>query len=164
MNVVLIGMPGCGKSTVGVLLAKRLGARFEDTDLLLQQQAGKRLQQMLDEEGREAVLTLEERVMLGLDGENTVIATGGSAVYSRAGMVHLKENGRAIYLRLPLERVAERLGDYSARGVVDGDRLTLKELYERRTPLYEQWADAAVDADRPMEEVVEAVIAAIHMK
>ena len=161
MNVILIGMPGCGKSTVGVLLAKRLGYHFEDTDLILQRQAGKRLQEMLDEEGRDAVLAREEGVLLGFAGDETVLATGGSAVYSAAGMARLKERGRAIYLRLPLAKVAERLGDYSARGVVDGNRLTLAQLYDKRTPLYEAWADATVDADRPMEAVVDAILAAL---
>lgn len=162
MNVILIGMPGCGKSTVGVLLAKRLGYHFADTDLLLQRVGGKRLQQMLDEDGRDAVLALEEAVMLGFDEDEAVIATGGSAVYSRAGMEKLKQNGVAVYLRLPLEEVARRLGDYSARGVVDGDTLTLAQLYDKRTPLYAAYADQTVDAGQPMEVVVDTILAAIQ--
>ena len=162
MNVILIGMPGCGKSTVGVLLAKRLGYHFADTDLLLQRVGGKRLQQMLDEDGRDAVLALEEAVMLGIDEDEAVIATGGSAVYSRAGMEKLKQNGVAVYLRLPLEEVARRLGDYSARGVVDGDTLTLAQLYDKRTPLYAAYADQTIDAGQPMEVVVDTILAAVQ--
>ena len=116
-NVILIGMPGCGKSTVGVVLAKALGMDFIDADLVIQRSAGKRLSALIDELGDEGFRQLENRVNAGIEAENTVIATGGSVVYGQEAMEHLRAIGQVIYLQLSYEQIEERLGDLHARGV-----------------------------------------------
>ena len=158
MNLILIGMPGCGKSTVGVVLAKRLGFRFADTDLLIQEKSGCLLQEVIDSFGSKALLKLEEEVLLGWVGDNTVVATGGSAVYSDIGMEHLRENGKVVYIKLSLEQVEKRLGNLSTRGVAGAESHSLEQLYDERTPLYERYADVVVKADRlTIEQTIEAV-------
>lgn len=141
MNLILIGMPGAGKSTVGVLLAKELGYDFVDTDLLIQNSCEKKLHELLLEDGIDAFKQLEGRVLSELCVDRTVIATGGSAVYSDAGMAHLKQSGKVLYLSLPYPLLRDRLGDYTHRGIVLSPGQTLKDLYDERTPLYEQYAD-----------------------
>lgn len=147
MNITLIGMPGCGKSTIGVLLAKALGYRFLDTDLLIQEKENRLLSDILQEEGLERFIEIENQINAQVDVKRTVIAPGGSAIYGREAMEHFKEIGKIVYISLSYETVADRLGDLKARGVAMKDGQTLKQLYEERCPLYEQYADVVIHAD-----------------
>lgn len=161
-NVVLIGMPGSGKSTVGVLLAKRLGLGFIDTDLLIQEHAGRTLQEIVDGDGYQALRRIEEQVLLKLEVQRQVISTGGSAVYSDLAMQHLKADGVVVFLDIPLEIVLERIGDYSARGISRGPDQSLDDLFTERFELYSRAADVAIDCvGRNHEEVCEAVLEAL---
>jgi len=161
-SVVLIGMPGAGKSTVGVLVAKYLGLGFVDTDLLIQERAGRRLQQILDTDGYRELRRLEEEAILALDDRGAVIATGGSAVYSEQAMRHLGELGKVVFLNAGCELLAARIDDYERRGIANPGGQRFEEIYRERTPLYEQYADAVVAVDGlTHEEVARAVLAAI---
>lgn len=140
-NIVLIGMPGCGKSTVGVLLAKALQMDFVDTDIVLQQQQGKKLQEIIDQVGNDAFLKLEEDCVCGLECDQTVVATGGSVVYGKEAMRRLHENGLVVYIRLPYEEIERRLSNLATRGVTLKKGQTLRNLYDERIPLYEAEAD-----------------------
>ena len=146
-NIVLLGMPGSGKSTVGVLLAKSLGMRFVDTDLLIQEQEGKLLREIIRDEGLEQFIAIENRVNAEVMAENSVIAPGGSAIYGQEAMEHFKEIGEVVYLKLSYRSVARRLGDLTKRGVVFRPGQTLKALYKERCPLYEKYADYVVECD-----------------
>ena len=146
-NITLIGMPGAGKSTLGVVLAKILGYEFLDSDLLIQKEEKRRLYQIIDEEGEEGFKTIENRVNASIDTENTVIATGGSVVYCSEAMEHLKSIGKVVYLSLSLESLEKRLGNLKKRGVLLKEGQTLKSLYEERVPLYEKYADIVVDEE-----------------
>lgn len=158
-NVVLIGMPGVGKSTVGVILAKVLGYQFVDADLVIQEEEGKLLKEIIEEVGTEGFIQVENRVNSSLDVKHSIIATGGSVVYGKEAMEHLKEIGTVVYLRLPFEVLDQRLSDIKGRGVVLKDGQTLKDLFEERTPLYEQYADVIVDEYQlNVEETVEKII------
>ena len=145
MNIILIGMPGCGKSTVGVVLAKETGYAFLDTDLLIQKREGLLLQEIIDYKGLPSFLRIEEEVLLSVDCENTVIATGGSAVYSEAAMAHLKSLGIVVYLNVPEKEIERRLRNLNSRGVAGAKDKTLSQLYAERIPLYEQYADFIID-------------------
>lgn len=147
MNVILIGMPGSGKSTVGVVLAKLLGLHFCDTDLVLQQHCGKKLQEIIRTEGDAAFFRHEEDVLATLDVQDTVIATGGSAVYYDRAMQHLKAGGKCVYLKVAADEIERRLANFSDRGVVIADGMTLADLYVERKPLYEKYADITVSAE-----------------
>ncbi len=161
-NVVLIGMPYVGKSTVGVLLAKALSREFIDTDLIIQARRGRRLQEIIDAEGLDAFCRLEQETVLSLDSRRSVIATGGSVVYSPEAMAHLKCHGVIVYLRLDLDRLLQRVSGLDSRGVVKSPGQTIEELYRQRQPLYESWAQATIDCGGlSHERVVGAVIAAI---
>jgi len=158
-NIVLVGMPAVGKSTVGVLLAKRLGRYFLDTDVFIQAVAGRTLQQIIDTDGLENFCRLEAEHILGIDRTNCVIATGGSAVYSEDAMNHLKETGQIVYLNLPLDMIKKRLTDLNVRGVVISEGKTLDDLYKQRTSLYKKWADITIDClNLTHEQVVEKII------
>lgn len=146
-NVILIGMPGAGKSTVGVVLAKRLGYTFLDSDLVIQQKYGRLLHELISEHGVEGFWKIENDVNAGLTCDRTVIATGGSAIYGKEAMEHLRSMGTVVYLRLTLEQIAERLGDLTERGVTLREGQDLKALYEERTPLYEKYAHVIIDCD-----------------
>ena len=146
-NVILIGMPGAGKSTVGVVLAKRLGYRFIDSDLVIQEHYGKLLQDLIEEEGTEGFWQIEDEVNATMKGKKTVIATGGSAVYGNKAMQHFHRMGIIVYLKLSYEEIAERVGDLHSRGVTLREGQTLRELYEERLPLYERYADLTVECD-----------------
>ncbi len=153
--VSLIGMPGVGKSTAGVLLAKATGRRFVDTDVLLQVRTGRHLSEILAAEGREAFLALEEAAVLDLDPRGCVVATGGSVVYSEAAMRHVAAAGPVVHLDLDLARLERRIEDLQVRGVVMAPDETLEELEAERRPLYQRWADLTVDtADRTQDQVV----------
>ena len=157
-NIVLLGMPGSGKSTVGVLLAKRRGKRFVDTDLLIQEQEGRLLSEIIKEEGIDRFIEIENRVNAAVVAENSVIAPGGSAIYGAEAMEHFKEIGEIVYLKLSYRSVARRLGDLTKRGVVFRPGQSLKELYKERCPLYEKYADYVVECDgKEIGEALEAV-------
>lgn len=158
-NIILIGMPASGKSTVGVILAKTLGMNFIDTDLLFQTKTGELLQNMIDGKGMRAFLQAEEDTLLSIKAENTVIATGGSAVYSEAAMTHLASLGVIVYLELSFETIQIRMDNINTRGIAMGPGETLQSLYEKRIPLYERYADILVNIERlTIEESVKAVI------
>ena len=148
-NIVLIGMPGAGKSTLGIVLAKILNKNFVDADLLIQNQCDKTLQKIIDALGPEGFIAVENEVLSEIYAENTVIATGGSAVYSDAAMRHLAEIGAVVYLEISYESLVSRLNDLQERGVVlkGGISMSLRELYDERKPLYQQYADITVNVD-----------------
>lgn len=153
-NIVLIGMPGAGKSTVGVVLAKRLGCDFLDTDVLIQARQGRRLQEIIGTEGLSTFRQIEEATLLGLDCRGTVIATGGSAVYSEGGMAALKAKGTIVFLDLPLEELQRRVRDMDTRGMVIDPGETFADLFARRCPLYRRWAEITIDGrGRSVEEL-----------
>jgi shikimate kinase len=145
-NIVLIGMPGSGKSTVGVLLAKRLSRGFVDTDLLIQTVQGRSLQRIVDTDGYLALREIEARILTGLDCSNQVIATGGSAAYSHPAMTHLKQNGIVVFLHADLETLNKRVHDFSERGLAKSPDQTLDDLYRERYSLYSRYADITIDS------------------
>lgn len=147
-NIVLIGMPGCGKSTVGVVLAKNMGLRFLDSDICIQEQENRLLHEIIASKGMDGFLAIENKVNASLNVKNHVIATGGSAIYGQEAMEHLKEIGTVVYLKLPYEEIKERLGDLVKRGVTFREGQTLLDLYEERVPLYEKYADITIDCDK----------------
>ena len=146
-NIILIGMPGSGKSTCGVVAAKLLLKNFFDTDLLIQNREGRRLQQIIDEKGLDYFARAEEEAVLSLDIAGTVIATGGSAVYSPAAMEHLRRMGKVIYLHLEYETMCRRIQNLDSRGVVLQAGYTLQDMYKERLPLYRRYADAVIKCD-----------------
>jgi shikimate kinase len=157
-NIVLIGMPGAGKSTVGVILAKVLGYHFIDSDLLIQEQEQCLLKDIIDRDGLEGLIAVEEQVNSEINSENSVIATGGSVIYGNKAMEHLRNIGVVVYIRLSYETIENRLGNIKQRGVVFREGQTLKSLYEERCPLYEKYAHVIIDAEGlGMEEVMEKI-------
>ena len=160
-NIVLIGMPGAGKSTVGVVLAKVVGHRFVDSDLVIQETYGKLLHELITEHGLDGFLEIENQVNAGLDMEKSIIATGGSVIYGEEAMKHLKEIGLVVYLKLSLESIADRLGDLQQRGVALKEGWGLKELYEERVPLYEKYADLVIDCEgKSIRKITEEIAGA----
>lgn len=158
-NIVLIGMPGVGKSTIGVILAKVLGFQFLDADLLIQQQEGKLLREIIAEVGTEGFIQIENRVNAGIDCSKSIIATGGSVVYGREAMEHLKEIGTVVYLDVPFSILEQRLSDIKGRGVVLKDGQNLYDLYMERTPLYKKYADVCILEDNlNVEQTVELLV------
>lgn len=145
-NIILIGMPGCGKSTVGVLLAKILGFSFIDSDLLIQQSEGKKLYEIINENGAEYFKQVENRVNASIYAENTVIATGGSVVYCEEAMAHLKSIGKVVYIRVTPEQLKTRINNISTRGIVIREGETITDLYNERSPLYEKYADITLES------------------
>lgn len=159
-DIILIGMPGSGKSTAGVLAAKGLLKNFFDTDLLIQNLQQKRLQTIIDEKGTDAFLKIEEAAVLSLKIDGTVIATGGSVVYSPAAMNHLKSMGLVIYLHLDYDTMMARIKNVSTRGVVLKAGNSYREMYEERLPLYQGYADVTIDCSaRTVEETVTDIMA-----
>ncbi|HOV33197.1 MAG TPA: shikimate kinase [Candidatus Hydrogenedens sp.] len=164
-NIVLIGMPWSGKSTVGVLLAKTLLWNFIDTDLLIQTNADKSLQQIINENGINQFLKIEEEHVLNINPEKSVIATGGSVVYSYKAMEHLKNIGTIIYLQYPFEEIQQRARRVEERGLVRRKGQTLFDLYQERIPLYEKWAEIKIECNKQThEKVVEKILCTIKKK
>ncbi len=158
-NIILIGMPGSGKSTVGVVLAKKLGYQFIDSDLVIQERCRKLLHQLIDERGEAGFVMLENEVNASILADSAVIATGGSAVYGEEAMAHFRQIGKIVYLELAFEELEKRLGDLHERGVVLKEGMTLKELYEERIPLYEKYADIVVPCTgRDIRDVMEEIV------
>jgi len=143
-NITLIGMPAAGKSTVGVLLAKRLGYNFVDVDIVIQQKTKKLLKQIIAEEGMDGFMAVENRINAELDVDQSVIAPGGSVIYGKEAMEHLKEISTIVYLKLTYEEVESRLGNLVDRGVVLKNGMTLRDLYNERVPYYEKYADITI--------------------
>jgi len=145
-NIVLIGMPGSGKSTVGVILAKQLSRGFVDTDLLIQTAQGRSLQSIVDTDGYLALRNIEELLLVSLDCSNQVIATGGSAAYSHPAMTHLKQGGIVVFLHADLETLNHRVHDFSERGLAKSAEQTLDDLFVERLSLYRAYADITIDS------------------
>ena len=163
-NIILIGMPGCGKSTVGVVLAKKMGYGFVDSDLLIQAREGRLLSKIIEEDGPDRFNLIEEEVNASILADRCVIATGGSVIYGPKAMSHLKQIGTVVYLKLPLAEVAARLGDLNARGVSMRPGQSLADLYRERSPLYEAWADITVEGSgRELRETVEEIDRLFHL-
>jgi shikimate kinase len=161
-NIVLIGMPGSGKSTVGIILAKLTSRRFVDTDILIQTTEGQTLQEIVDTQGYMALREIEERSLLGLDCFGHVIATGGSAVYSHAAMTYLKSNGIAVFLNVDLPVLEARIRDYATRGLAKHPDQSLEDLFKERFTLYKKYADVTIDCKHfTQEEVCEKIIYSI---
>ena len=163
-NITLIGMPGAGKSSIGVVLAKVLGYQFIDSDLLIQKAEKRTLSKIIADEGTEGFKAIENRVNASIQVENTVIATGGSVVYCDEAMQHLKSEGVVVYLKISLELLSRRLGNLKGRGVVLKEGQTLASLYDERVPLYEKYADLIIDCNGKMLRDVVAEIAERYKK
>lgn len=162
-NIILIGMPACGKSVTGVILAKSLKMNFIDADLLIQERAGKSLQDIINADGIETFKSIEEEVLNAINVKNTVIATGGSAVYYDSAMRHLKENGVVVYIEASLATIKKRLKNIRTRGVAMEKWQTIDGLYEMRVPLYEKYADCTVRSHRyRAENTVEDIISGLE--
>lgn len=147
MSITLIGMPSCGKSTLGVILAKKLGYRFIDTDLLIQERECMLLHDIIAQRGCDSFLRLENDVLCSVSDTRAVISTGGSAVYSEGAMRHLATLGKIVYLKIDLQTMLSRLGDYSHRGVILPSGCTLEDMYAQRAALYEKYANFTVTVD-----------------
>ena len=158
-NVVLIGMPGCGKSTTGVVLAKALGFDFVDSDLVIQKKYGKKLEEIIDQVGPDEFNKIEEKVNAELDIDRTILATGGSVIYGPKAMENLGKQAVVVYIKLSYEEIEKRLGSLKERGVSIKDGQTLKDLYDERIPLYEKYAD--ITADTSNLDVRESVLCII---
>ncbi len=162
-NIILIGMPGSGKSTVGVVLAKALGLRFLDVDLLIQEREGALLQELIDSRGVERFLDLERDAVLSLDCRNTVVAPGGSCVCREESIAHMRRLGTVVYLQLPLEEVEGRIHNMASRGIALSPGQTLADVYQYRAPLYERCAHITVPIrGQSLTETVQCVKAALR--
>lgn len=162
-SIILIGMPGVGKSTIGVILAKMLGVEFSDTDLSIQAREGMTLQQIIDTEGHMHLRQIEEEVLLDVPLEHRVVATGGSVVYSEAIMRRLATAGPVVYLRADVETLKRRVGENPLRGIASDGAQSFEDIYRERTPLYERYATHTVDAVGGSADAIAALIVqAVH--
>lgn len=158
-NIILIGMPASGKSTVGVVVAKRLGYEFVDTDLLIQKQEKRLLKEIIEQEGNDGFLAIENQVNRDLEVDHAVISPGGSVVYCEEAMEHFKKIGKVVYLKAPFEEINRRISNAKNRGVVLKEGQTLKDLYEERIQLFEKYADVTVEEDGAgLEETIDRVL------
>lgn len=158
-NIILIGMPGAGKSTVGVVLAKVLGYRFLDSDLLIQEKEGKLLSELIEEHGDAGFIKIENDINKDINVDRTVIATGGSAVYGAEAMEHFRKIGAVVYLEVPYEEISNRVGDLRNRGVVSNGKSSIEEIYSDRINLYEKYADVVIRAkDMSIRETVAEIL------
>ena len=161
-NIILIGMPASGKSTVGVILAKILGYSFVDADIVIQKKEGRKLAEIIETEGIDGFIDIENKVNSEIEVEKTVISTGGSAVYGKEAMDHYKNIGKVVYLKVSMDVLTKRLKNAKQRGVVMREGQSLVSLYNERVPLYEKYADIVIDeGDKTMEEVVADLLAAL---
>ena len=158
-NLTLIGMPGAGKSTVGIILAKKMGLGFIDTDVLIQVRRNQTLQQIMDKGGYLHLRAIEEEEILQLTAENTVIATGGSAVYSERAMAHLQEISRIIFLEAGYRELERRIHNFTTRGIAKAGAQSFRDLFTERQPLYRQYAEITVDANHLDQDELAAHIA-----
>ncbi|TAH72746.1 MAG: shikimate kinase [Anaerolineaceae bacterium] len=164
-NIVLIGMPGAGKSTVGVILAKVLGMNFIDSDLLIQEQEGMLLKDIIKREGLQGYIDIENQVNKDISAVNTVIATGGSVVYCKEAMEHFRDTAKVVYIKLSYDAIRKRLGNIRQRGVVLREGQTLFDLYQERVPLYEKYAHITIDAEGlGVEELMEKICMDVNDK
>ena len=147
MTITLIGMPGAGKSMMGIELAKAIGYAWIDGDRAIEEKTGRKLQDIINDDGLDAFRRLEEEVLLSLAMDNTVVSTGGSAVYYARAMLNFKAHGPVVYLCVGKEEIVRRLGDYSKRGIVLAPGATIGDLYDERTPLYEKYADLIIECN-----------------
>lgn len=162
-NIVLIGMPASGKSTIGVVLAKTLGIGFVDTDLIIQQREKRLLQDIIDNEGLIAFLDAEQNAILSIKCDNTVISTGGSAVFRENAMKKLKKNGIIVFIDVPLNILSQRLDNIKTRGIACEKGQSIEKIYEERLPLYKKYADVSIKADNEnVEQTVEKLIELLH--
>lgn len=158
-NLVLIGMPSSGKSTLGVLLAKSLQMNFIDTDILIQNKTNRKLQDIIDNDGIDNFLKIEDETLNEIDAENTVISTGGSAIFGERSMNHLKESSKVIYIKLPYEEIQKRLKNINSRGIAMSKDETLYDVYNKRIPLYENYADIILETNNlSIEESINKLI------
>ena len=160
-NLILIGMPASGKSTVGVILAKVIGYDFIDTDILIQKAEKKRLSAIIAEKGVEGFLEVENRVNAAVEADHCVIATGGSAVYGEEAMRHFKQIGHIMYLKVSYDTISKRLKSIKKRGVALKEGQSLRDLYDERVPLYEKYADTVVEGTGDVEDVVVRILTII---
>lgn len=157
-NIILIGMPGCGKSTVGVILAKTLGIGFVDTDLIIQQRENKLLQNIIDNDGIDFFLNCEAEAVKSLYCDNCVVATGGSVVYREDAIQHLKSNGKIIFLDVPLDEIKRRLNNINTRGIAAKKNKSIEDIYNERIALYNKYADVIIKTDgESVEKTVEKI-------
>lgn len=161
-NLTLIGMPGAGKSTVGIILAKQLSFGFVDTDVLIQTRQRKTLQRILDESDHLNLRRIEEEEILGLDVDRHVIATGGSAVYSEPAMAHLQRISTIVFLDVAYGRIIRRIGNFETRGIARAKDQSFRELFDERQALYRRYAEIRVDGNRRNQDELAAWIAARH--
>jgi len=158
-NIILIGMPGAGKSTVGVVLAKVIGYKFLDSDLVIQEKEGKLLSQIIEDNGDAGFIRIENDVNKSIEVDNTVIATGGSAVYGDEAMEHFKSIGTVIYLEVPYKEIEKRVGSLKDRGVVSNGKASIEDIYADRIALYEKYADVIIkDWNMPIRETIEKIL------
>jgi Shikimate kinase len=159
INIILVGMPGCGKSTVGVVLAKTLGMRFVDTDLIIQQEQHDVLHKLIERYGIKRFGEMEEEALLSvMDTEDTVIATGGSAVFCERGMNFLKQTGVCVYLEVPCDELKRRLSNIRTRGIAAAKGMTVEDIFKERSPYYEKYADIKIECtNKHIEEITEII-------
>lgn len=165
MNIILIGMPGAGKSTIGVVLAKTLGYEFVDTDLIIQQREGRLLQELIDSQGMETFLDMESRAVTSVDCDRAIIATGGSVIFREAAMKHLQAMGKVIFLDVPYDEIERRVSNITTRGIAISGGATLKDVYKQRYPYYMKYHDFKVDCmGKHVEDIVNEVVEIINSK